>query len=547
MSDQYSHSGWTVYVDAFEAVTPAFCSAFRALPLPMEGPIKFEDSGPRSIGGMARSQLPESKASHGVGTDKETFQAHVATENSPQLIAYYSAPQSMHDGMSSISPQAAAMAATAAASGTGYPYSLPKYASLEQQGPRIGGVDRKRAGRPRSPQQMNTQPSTSAEHASSPEPLHGAIEESPLHVNPKQFHRILKRRVARQRLEDALRLTSKGRNPYLHGSRLNHAMRRPRGPGGRLLTADKVAEIERTEVENKKENEETPAANVYGRSKSRPFQPETQSRNNQQRAPSTPDPETVMIVSDLQAQRESSHVTISADQGQVAIRSSPAAEIGEALSDASQIDARGRNFTRNRSLSQTRGTSPNESIIAFMATPRSRSADTEEGTSLIRSRTRSNLETEEEDSWSSEFEEDATPKPPTLTGDRRNRVEQVMETFWDLMNKSWKYRIYEMTRNPGEAGASSITNESASQTTSATSSLLIPSQKSLGKRPANDDERDNEERQPKRNRDNSNLSADASEKIKYSCPYRKHNRRRYNVHTHRTCALTGFPDIARIK
>jgi hypothetical protein len=140
----------------------------------MEGPIKFEDSEPRSIEGMAQSQLPESKASHGVGTDKEPLQAHVPFENSPQLIAYYSAPQRMHGGMSRITPQAAAMAA---ASGTGYTYSLPKYARLEQQEPRIGGTDRKRAGRPRSPQQMNTQPSTSAEHASSPEPLHGAIED----------------------------------------------------------------------------------------------------------------------------------------------------------------------------------------------------------------------------------------------------------------------------------------------------------------------------------------------------------------------------------
>ena len=73
------------------------------------------------------------------------------------------------------------------------------------------------------------------------------MEESPLYVNAKQFHRILKRRAARQKLEENLRIQNKGRKPYLHESRHNHAMRRPRGPGGRFLTADEVSAMEAKE------------------------------------------------------------------------------------------------------------------------------------------------------------------------------------------------------------------------------------------------------------------------------------------------------------
>lgn len=88
--------------------------------------------------------------------------------------------------------------------------------------------------------------------------------EQPFYVNAKQYYRILKRRYARAKLEENLKI-SRERRPYLHESRHKHAMRRPRGQGGRFLTTAEMAEMKRKEeagdAENSKEDEQ-PRLNV---------------------------------------------------------------------------------------------------------------------------------------------------------------------------------------------------------------------------------------------------------------------------------------------
>ncbi|KAF9919695.1 Transcriptional activator [Linnemannia zychae] len=97
--------------------------------------------------------------------------------------------------------------------------------------------------------------------------------EEPLYVNAKQYHRILKRRAARASLEVENRLLQRGRK-YLHESRHKHAMRRPRGPGGRFLTAAEIAAMEAQEKGGDRQGHDDGSRSGYGSNQQTDYQVE---------------------------------------------------------------------------------------------------------------------------------------------------------------------------------------------------------------------------------------------------------------------------------
>lgn len=83
----------------------------------------------------------------------------------------------------------------------------------------------------------------------------------PIYVNAKQYHGIVRRRKARAKAEMKNKLANI-RRPYLHESRHLHAMRRPRGCGGRFLNTKKDANAQHVNTKHPTHPTTSPSSEI---------------------------------------------------------------------------------------------------------------------------------------------------------------------------------------------------------------------------------------------------------------------------------------------
>jgi hypothetical protein len=132
--------------------------------------------------------------------------------------------------------------------------------------------------------------------------------------------------------------------------------------------------------------------------------------------------------------------------------------------------------------------------------------------------------------------------PEVLTPIRMGLVDQVMEEFWVMFNQGWSFNFTDHADNSSAGTSRSSNVEETNHDTGARQPSRGKRQREEGN--AGDQNGDRNSRTPGKR---SSGGKDSEESIKFACPFRKHDPRKYNIYSHRTCTLSHWDTISRLK
>jgi len=120
-------------------------------------------------------------------------------------------------------------------------------------------------------------------------------------------------------------------------------------------------------------------------------------------------------------------------------------------------------------------------------------------------------------------------------------IDRVMDEFWVIFSATWSSHA---SQHAGHSSQEAEPGASGTETSNGQSSQ-VNHRKRLRVDDEDPDGTRERDSQPPNNEfarsDDSNLS------LRLACPFRKHDPRLYNVFSHRICALSYWPSIARVK
>lgn len=128
-----------------------------------------------------------------------------------------------------------------------------------------------------------------------------------------------------------------------------------------------------------------------------------------------------------------------------------------------------------------------------------------------------------------------------LHSTRISIADRVMEEFWVMFNQEWSFDFAQ------HAGDSSETSRSSNAESKNHGKDARHTSRKKRQRDDEDLEDQNGDRKSRAPRKISPGGKGSEESIKFACPFRKQNPRKFNIYSHRTCTLSHWNTIARLK